>query len=221
MQTIINRKNIIFFISPTGSGKNLLFQLPALLNYLEITIIILPLLSLFQNQLAETQILYISSIIFNAKNPPKSTQLVFTIPEISLSQSFQNFLIRFRQFGRLDQIVIDKYHIILNRTQIFRKNLHRLCELIEKNTQIVFFTAILLSRYEFDLFITLYLDSQNIIKYRLSSNRSNIRLKILQNISIIEILTIIRIKDIQYSIDRFVVYIKTMELVKQFNENLD
>ena len=123
LQAIMDRKSPILVISPTGSGKSLLYQLPASIDLLEVTIVVLPLNSLIQDQFAIAQALNIATAIFNANHPPDSAQLVFTTPETSLITDFQNFLLRLQQFKRLDRIIIDECHIALNKSQTFRRNL--------------------------------------------------------------------------------------------------
>lgn len=221
LQAIIDRKSPILSISPTGSGKSILYQLPASLNFLGVTIVVLPLLSLLQNQLARAQALNIVAAIFNPRNPPESAQLVFTTPETSLTSDFQTFLNRLQQFKRLDRIVIDECHVILNRSQTFRKNLRRLGDLVGKKTQIILLTATLPPRYEFKLFDTLYLSSDKTFKYRLSSNRSNIRYSVRRNQSNIDVLEIIRFKSIQYSNDRVLVYARTIDIANSLAKELD
>ena len=115
---------------------------------------------------------------------------------MSLSNDFQTFLNRLQQFKRLDRIVINECHVILNRSQTFRKNLRRLGDLIGKKTQIVLLTATLPPRYESKLFDILYLLLDKAFKYRLSSNRSNIRYSVRRNQSNIDILETIRFKSI-------------------------
>lgn len=221
LQAIIDRKSPIILISPTASGKSLYFQLPASLDFLGVTIVILPLLSLLQDQLARAKALNIVATIFSPRSPPDSAQLVFTTPETSLETDFQNFLSRLRQFKRLDRIVIDECHVVLNTRQTFRKQLGRLGDLIGNNTQIILLTATLPPRYEARLFNTLYLSPEKIVKYRLPSNRSNIRYSVYQNQSEDEILETIRRKDAQYSTNRLIVYTRTIKDANQLAKTLD
>ena len=134
---------------------------------------------------------------------------------------FQNFLARLRQFKRLDRIVLDECHVILNKSQNFRRNLRRLGELIEQKTQILLLTATLPPRYEGSLFETLFLDQKKASIYRLPSNRSNIRYSVYYNQTYEDILTRIQSKDIQYSSDRLIVYTRTIDQAKQLAQTLD
>ena len=140
---------------------------------------------------------------------------------MSLSNDFQTFLNRLQQFKRLDRIVINECHVILNRSQTFRKNLRRLGDLIGKKTQIVLLTATLPPRYESKLFDILYLLLDKAFKYRLSSNRSNIRYSVRRNQSNIDVLETIRSKSIQYSNDRVLVYARTIDIANSLAMELN
>ena len=211
LQAIMDRKSPILVISPTGSGKSLLYQLPASIDLLEVTIVVLPLNSLIQDQFAIAQALNIAAAIFNANHPPDSAQLVFTTPETSLTTNFQNFLLRLQQFKRLDRIIIDEYHVALNKSQTFRRNLQRLDNLIDsKKTQVILLTATLPSKYKKSLFNTLYLSIEKATINRLSSNRLNIRYIVYQNQSSENVINIIREKHNRYSTDRLLVYTRTI-----------
>ena len=126
LSEIVNRTSFILAIASTGSGKSLLYQIPSLIDLLEVTIVILSLISLLFDQLNRARRLNISATIFDSRNPPDSTRLVFTTPETSLNLEFQSFLQRLRTFYQLDRIVIDEYHVILNKKQHFRKRLSQL-----------------------------------------------------------------------------------------------
>ena len=92
IEDILARTSPILAILPTSAGKSLLFQLPATLGFIGVTIIIEPLLSLLQDQLSRAKTLGISSAIFNARTPPDSARLVFTTPETFLSLDFRNYI---------------------------------------------------------------------------------------------------------------------------------
>lgn len=134
---------------------------------------------------------------------------------------FQNFLNRLRQFKRLDRLVIDECHVILNRKLGWRRNLQKLGNLIEKETQVVLLTATLPPIYERDLFETLYLPIEKVTQFRLSVNRSNIRYSVYHNQSQSDVLEKIRQKDTQYSIDRLIVFTRTVDEAKYIAKELD
>ena len=68
---------------------------------------------------------------------------MLVIPESAITENFYIFINRLKQTRRLDQIVINKYYIILNNQQNFRLELRQLRRLNHVRIQIVLLTAIL------------------------------------------------------------------------------
>jgi superfamily II DNA helicase RecQ len=64
-------------------------------------------------------------------------------PESALSVDFGQFLNRQRSFHRLDRIVIDECHIMLNGSTQYRPQMQRLGQLTQHGTQMIFLTATL------------------------------------------------------------------------------
>lgn len=153
---------------------------------------ILPLISLLFDQLQRAKRLKISATIYDPRNPPDSVRLILTTPETSLSKDFLEFLRRLQTFHQLDRIVIDKYHIILNKKSIFRRRLSQLEDLVNFKTQFILLTATLPPRYQSDLFNKLYIKESEIKIYRSLSNRPNIRYSVLLSQSDNQILDLIR-----------------------------
>ena len=218
---ILNRTSIILAIAPTGSGKSLFFQIPGLVDPLGVTIVILPLISLLFDQLQRAKKLNISSTIYDPRNPPDSVRLVFTTPETSLSENFQNFLSRLRTFHQLDRIIIDECHVILNKKSTFRKYLSQLGELFVFKTQIVLITATLPPRYQSDLFNKLYIKESEVKIYRSPSNRPNIRYSVFPEYSYDQILDFIHQKSNQYKDDRVIVYTRTRNIAENLKKRVN
>jgi superfamily II DNA helicase RecQ len=63
-----------------------------------------------------------------------------------------------RATQQLDQIVIDKCHIVLNRQYDFRKDMQKLGKLAAAKTQIVMLTATLPPSEEDELFRRVYVE---------------------------------------------------------------
>ena len=141
---------------------------------IEITIIIEPLLSLLQDQLSRAKTLGISSAIFNARSPLDSARLVFTTLETFLGLDFRNYINRLRITQQLDRVIIDKYYIIFNRKESFRKSLGRLGEVVDLKTQLVLLTATLPPKYQANLLRGLFLDPSRTKIYRANTARPNI-----------------------------------------------
>jgi len=218
---ILARVSPILAILPTAGGKSLLFQLPASIGSIGVSIVIEPLVSLLQDQQARAKKLGISSAIFNARSPPDSSRLVFTTPETFLSSDFRDFVNRLRITQQLDRVIIDECHVILNSKQSFRKRLARLGEVVELNTQLILLTATLPPRYEVDLLRNLFLESSRPKITRSSTERVNIGYSVRRVDSKEEILTIIREEEKRYSQDRLLIYTRTRELAREYSRVLD
>lgn len=64
-------------------------------------------------------------------------------PESALGGDFRQFLNRQTMFQRLDRIVINECHVMLNQSKTYRTQLQQLGKLMSVGTQIVFLTATL------------------------------------------------------------------------------
>lgn len=221
LRAIIARTSPILAILPTGAGKSLLFQLPAFLDTIGTTIVILPLLSLLEDQFRRAKALNISTDIFNPRKPPDSARLVFTTPETSLTVDFRHFLNRLRATQQLDRIVFDECHVILNRKQQFRKQLGQLGQLIELNTQLVFLTATLPPRYEPDLFETMHLGATPPKVYRSDTVRPNIHYSVSLGKDFQQVLAIIRQKRLDYPQERLIIYCRTRDQTNRVSKALE
>ena len=69
-------------------------------------------------------------------------------PESTVTENFYIFINRLKQTRQLDQIVIDKCHVVLNNQRDFRPELRQLGQLNYARIQIVLLTATLSSILE-------------------------------------------------------------------------
>ncbi|CAL1527646.1 unnamed protein product [Lymnaea stagnalis] len=117
-------KEDCLLIMPTGGGKSLCFQLPALVDK-GLTLVVSPLVSLMEDQQMALEELGISSAILNASvgkerekyvqddmvNPKGKLRLLYVTPEkLAKSKRFMNRLEKCYGINHLARIVIDEVH---------------------------------------------------------------------------------------------------------------
>jgi len=134
----ILRKEDTLGVMPTGAGKSICFQLPALL--LEgITIVISPLISLMKDQVntlvqAGVKTAFINSsltlhqtntVINNARNGVY--KLIYIAPERLLSENFLDFV----RMANISMVTIDEAHCISQWGQDFRPSYVKIADFIE------------------------------------------------------------------------------------------
>ena len=172
-------------IMPTGGGKSLCFQLPALLRK-GITIVVSPLIALMQDQVDALQDNGISATYLNStleygerrsrqiailKNQIK---LLYVAPERLLNERFGLFLDRVQQDVGIGAIAIDEAHCVSEWGHDFRPEYSRLKQIRERYPQIPIqaLTATATKRVRQDIVNQLDLRSPDI--HVASFDRSNI-----------------------------------------------
>src|SRR3972149_3007342 len=128
----------VFAVQPTGAGKSLCFQLPALMRP-GLTVVVSPLISLMKDQVDALQTSGIPATFLNSSLPPPELQrrarelqsgeykLLYVAPERLMLGSFLSSL------GRLDVrlIAIDEAHCISEWGHDFRREDRQLARLRE------------------------------------------------------------------------------------------
>ncbi|XP_040823545.1 ATP-dependent DNA helicase Q1 [Ochotona curzoniae] len=114
----------IFLVMPTGGGKSLCYQLPALCSD-GFTLVICPLISLMEDQLMVLKQLGISATMLNASsskehvkwvhaemiNKNSKLKLIYVTPEkIAKSKMFMSRLEKAYEAGRFTRIAVDEVH---------------------------------------------------------------------------------------------------------------
>ena len=124
-------------IMPTGGGKSLCFQLPALLAD-GLTVVVSPLIALMQDQVAALQANGIAATFINsslsleeararaAEILAGETQLVYVAPERLLSDRFLAFLDRVQKARGLTGFAIDEAHCVSEWGHDFRPEYRQL-----------------------------------------------------------------------------------------------
>lgn len=118
----------------TGGGKSLLFMLPAWLARGKngglggLSIIVVPLIALRQDMRRRCEELGIGCEIYQRGKISYEGPLILITPESVLTDGFWRLVGNLRADGRLDRIVIDECHVMLNEQRGFWPKLQKLGE---------------------------------------------------------------------------------------------
>ena len=134
IQTLLTGKDALIIL-PTGGGKSICFQLPALLQT-GLTIVISPLVALMENQVNQLQQLGLSGALFHSELPRKEKKqtlnaiahqklsLLYLSPETLLSLPVWNILAQ--PEIKITGIIIDEVHCLTQWGTTFRPAYRRL-----------------------------------------------------------------------------------------------
>lgn len=222
-QAVINAtlsKRDVFLCIPTGSGKSLTFQLPAMLNE-GVTVVFMPLIALMQDQttqLTEKNIPVLNlsgaagadvnfkSVLSQYTDRQKDLfgneikdypRIIFLSPEkLALSESTHQFLKELYKMGMIERFVIDEAHCVSMWGHEFRKDYLHLKKLkIEfPGIPTLAMTATATEDYRDD--IMLQLGMKNVIYFQNSFNRENLMFEV-------------RVKDKKTCVEEIAHFIKT------------
>ena len=118
----------------------MLFILPASCST-GITVVVVPLISLRGNLIDRCDKAGIKCVEQDSRKPHEWVVVVLVTPESAVNKGSGNFINRQRAIGRLDWIVINKYHVVLDSTKGQRTQILGLRDLVKTETQLVYLTA--------------------------------------------------------------------------------
>ena len=188
--SLLNRD--IFVCMPTGGGKSLTYQIPALIRD-GVTLVVMPLLSLIQDQTTYLQgcgvnVLFLNSEntinlnyekLFHSENEEDLCKMIFLTPEkIAKSNKTMNLLYQLYNEDLLLRCVVDEAHCVSQWGREFRSDYLNLKILKQKfpNLPILALTATAPNRIRDD--VINQLGMKNTVFFRSSYNRRNLYIEI-------------------------------------------
>jgi len=185
IQNILNKKDTLV-IMPTGGGKSICYQIPALI-FEGLTVVISPLISLMKDQVEQLKQLGVPTALLNSSLPPevyrnnfasvknKQAKLLYIAPESLVKEEISNLL----KNTSLDCITVDEAHCISEWGHDFRKEYRQLGN-IRKNfpsAVCVGLTATATPRVQSDIIKNLNMTNSK--KFVASFNRENLFLQVI------------------------------------------
>ena len=184
IQHVLEKKNA-FVIMPTGGGKSLCYQLPALISE-GTAIVVSPLIALMKNQVDTIRgisnkdgVAHVlnSSLTKSATEKVKSdileghTKLLFVAPESLSKQETLSFL----KQAKISFLAVDEAHCISEWGHDFRpdyRNLRYMLEQIDQNLPVIALTATATPKVQEDIIKNLKINDAQVFKS--SFNRPNL-----------------------------------------------
>jgi superfamily II DNA helicase RecQ len=143
LQAVMQRRMRVLVVMATGTGKSMLFMLPASVSPDGVTVVVAPLNALRDDLQDRCDRLGIPCAKWDGRKPPYWARIVLVTPEGAVTKGFGRFLDEKRMLHQLDRIVIDECHVLLESTKDWRPDVLKMTEMTEKGTQVVYLTATL------------------------------------------------------------------------------
>ncbi|KAH0558842.1 hypothetical protein GP486_004521 [Trichoglossum hirsutum] len=176
LRAIMDGKSPIIVVMRTGGGKSLMFMLPASVKDAGTTVVVTPLIALKQDMRRRCRGLGLECAEWDARKKMRDCSILLVTPESVISKGFMTYMRKLHGMDRLDRIVIDECHILLNTQLDFRRRLQNMRKVVEFNVQLVLLTATLPVSKESELLSMISIEAPLI--FREGTTRHNIAYKV-------------------------------------------
>ncbi|KAI0917389.1 hypothetical protein AcW1_007413 [Taiwanofungus camphoratus] len=180
----------VFVLAPTGMGKSICFQVPAVADPHGVTVVVSPLLALMKNQVAKLRKSHVPVVAFTSETSLEEKQdivrdlhsgqplirLLYVSPEKFCTAEFGKLLSTVYKEGELNRLVVDEAHCISEWGHDFRAEYRRLGSFRDRfpNIPIMALTATATPTVQDDIIRSLKMSRDDLFKIVHPFNRSNL-----------------------------------------------
>ena len=229
---IMRQESPIVVVMGTGGGKSMLFMLPAACAAAAggLTVVVVPLVSLRGDIKDRCDELGIECVEWSGRRPHEWASVVLVTPEAAVGESFGHFINRQRAMGRLDRVVVDECHVVLDSGTGggWRSRMLGLRGLVKAETQLVYLTATLRPAVEAEFGRLVGLPGTGARWFRGATTRANVRYEVRRYNGQEEeeeevVAALVEEKKAQYGEEqgRIVVYCDTVKKAEQYARRLE
>ncbi|PON20110.1 hypothetical protein TGAM01_v211033 [Trichoderma gamsii] len=166
-------------VAPTGGGKSLTFMLPAFCTPDGMTIVVTPLLALEGDMVRRCGQMGIDAYVWKSRGVQRGAALVFITPEGAATKGFRAFVERMHGQQRLDRVVVDECHTVLEWSKEFRPRIGKLGEVLKEfGVPVICLTATLKPKEELAFYAQMGFVGDRVRMFRERTTRRNIEYRV-------------------------------------------
>ena len=220
---ILNKTPCITYISGTGSGKSLLFLLPAFIEKHIINIIILPLVSLKNDMLEKCKKFQLKAVIFeNKKSALDNANIILISIETIINKEFQQYINKLQGLNTEFRLFFDEIHLVVTQAN-FRYIMKYVGEINLFKANLIYLTATYPLKIQEIIEKQMKLSSNLLI--RNSVSRSNIKYQLIYHKSkseIDDLKAYINLRKSQLkNNDKIIIYVTNIKLCDFISKELN
>jgi superfamily II DNA helicase RecQ len=225
LRAIMRGEDQVIVVMGTGSGKSLLYMLPAICSPDGLTILVVPIVALQDDQERRCREAGLAVHCWNSRSNigTRSAQVVIVTPESAVTKAFGRLINSEYYSGRLERIVIDECHVVLDSINGWRAKIRELKEMTEKGVQMVWMTATLPPKNEEEWMRAMGVDETRAVWIREATTRKNIAYRVQEYAKADEnheVKDLVEAKLKEYGDGSIIVYCQQIKQCKTLSEEL-